>query len=62
MFRETDALDDYVSFINNQVRQLPTDTRELWLGNFVESLIESVATAPFVAQLLKESLYCLHEL
>lgn len=62
MFRETDALEDYVSFISNQVKRLPSDTRELWLGNFVESLIESVATAPFVARLLNESLYCLHEL
>jgi hypothetical protein len=62
VFRETDALEDYVSFISNQVKRLPSDTRELWLGNFVESLIESVATAPFVARLLNESLYCLHEL
>lgn len=61
-FRDMNKLDMYLDLISNQIGRIPSDTRELWLGNFVESLLESVTTAPFVAHALNESLHCFHEL
>ena len=60
VLKDADSLQKYFRYIRTSVELLPTETREVWLGNLVESLLESVVTAPFVAQVLSESLECLH--
>ena len=51
----------YVVTVVKHLANLPNDTRELWLGNYVESLAATVASPELVGQLLRDISTCVNE-